>query len=257
MDSIVFNAIWLLGLLIIVITISYCEFLAYLYEKKRSAVYLKKERRASIILGSILIVMGTVFTSLARPSDAQSGTPKEYIQIEEPVSFPPNKLFRRDAEFTLPAWMNRRIILRSEFISFEKSDYEIRITTKGKQALGEYPKVLLLIGYENVAEFFTAKKIKENVFEFKSKSQRPRRLILDFVNNHYQLRRAVDRRLYIQSIVIKRVDKKPQSLYTILRRNWLRTLMGIFILSTFFWLTLQKPRWEKKLDQVNDYAKKP
>lgn len=252
MAGIIFNIFWILGLLIIVITVSYCEFLAYLYEKKRRDVYQKRGFKVSFLLGSILIAAGVLLSSLFHPSETQPEFPKEFINLENPASFPPNILFRRDREFELPLWMNRRIILRSEFILFEKSDYEIRISTRGTRASNEYPKVLLLIGHEPVAEFFATRGIREKVFEFRSRSRRPKKLVLDFVNDFSSPDGNEERKLYIRSIVIKKMRQKPKNFTMMLKKYWPEILTGMFIMAIFFWIALKRPRWEIQVDERNN-----
>lgn len=192
------NFIWILGASMILAVFSYHEFLAHLKKAKRTEVFKRNSFKKPFILGLVLIALGISASSLLHIFSV----PPEAIILKDTVKFSPSSL---EGDKTINGdiiFMASSGAITSKIIQFEKSKYEIQITSKGSRALGETARLRVFVGINLIADYFTSTEYEEKVIEFKSKKKQLKRLIIEFCNDYYDPENNLDRNVWIKSVGI-------------------------------------------------------
>jgi len=196
------NFIWILGVAIILADFSYHEFLAHLKKIKRTEVFRRKSFKKPFFLGLILITVGICSSFILHIFPSKP----EAIILKDMVKFPPSSFEGRKKIKGDTIFMLSNGIIKSKRIHIEKSKYEIRIISRGSEALGETSRLKVYVGINLIADYYTSTKYKERIIEYDSKAKKIARLILEFVNDYYSPKRKLDRNVWIKSISIAQVD---------------------------------------------------
>ena len=193
---------WILGASIILVTLSYYEFLAHILKTKKSKLFQKTSLKKPLYLALGLIAAGICTSFILHISPA-----KEEAMISKDIGKLPLASFEgpKTIEGNL-IFMPISGVIKSKKIYFEKSKYEIRIISKGSRALGETARLKVFVGLNLVADYFTAVEFNEKIIEFKSKKEHVKRLKIWFDNDYYDPEKNLDRNVWIRSVEILKID---------------------------------------------------
>ena len=191
------NLLWILGIAIILADISIHEYIAHISRIKIKRVF-KYTSFKKPFLGAVVFILSGICASIFIHYSEKVNA----ISIDDTIKFAPtdfegNKVIRDDIII-----MIGNGAIETKKIQFEKSEYEIKIISRGSKALGETAQLRVYVGISPIDDFFTSTEYKEKIIIYKSNKKTLHRLRIEFTNDFYDPEKKLDRNAYIKSISI-------------------------------------------------------